>query len=231
MASLTDQELAEIQTHIDGTIEYLDGLGLEIDVDDDLSNWKRLLEQAPGSIGVSRTLDPTVNDLRPGNSFWVYTRTHDGEVVACQADRLIVTENFVRDDICTHRLFGDRRPIINFYPIELGKNLPFLTGRVTFGGGTWVHPDWRGHGLGGFMSRLGRALSIRHFLADYFVTFMKTGRKFSKECGFDNRCQLCEGYYPGRDSELDMDLFWETKDEFLERMRKEQIQDSSKAAA
>ena len=224
MASLTDAELAEIQEFVDQTIESLDGLGLKISVDDDLSNWKRHLEQAPGSIGVSRTLDPAVNDLRPGNSFWVFLVDDTGEVVACQADRFVITEDFVRDYVRTHRLFGDRLPVIGHYPLKLGADLPCIAGRVSFGGGTWVHPNWRGHNLGGVVSRLGRLFSVRHFLVDYFTGFIKTGRNFGFECGLINQRKLISGRYPGREGEQEFDLFWMSKDEIIAQLGEEMRQ-------
>lgn len=211
MSNLSIHELDEIQDFVDSAENYLSAIGLKLGVDDNLWNWKELLLVCPESVGVSKTLDPAVNDLRPGNSFWIYLESDDGEIVATQADRLILTEDFVNEYLVTHRLFGDRLPLLKYYRLALNENLPNLTGRLNLGGGIWIHPMWRGHDLGGLMSRLGRALALRHFLVDYYVTIMKKGRFFGKACGFDLCEPLIQGFYPGRNEMSAMDLLWASK--------------------
>ncbi len=218
MSAITIQDLENIQDFVGETLAGLELHGLTFESDSNLWNWRELLESAPGAIGVSKALDPELNNLENGNAFWLYAKTRTGEIVACQADRLVITDDFVGDYIATHRLFGDLRPIINHYTVRLGDRYPQISGRVNLGGGAWVHPEWRGKNLGGIMSRLARAISVRHFLADYFVTFMASGRNFGVECGFGNKCQIIQGRYPGREADQDMDLLWECRREILEQI-------------
>jgi hypothetical protein len=221
MSTLTLEELDVVQSYIDMVVDYLDTIGLEIGVDDDMSNWKALLESAPATTGVAKTHDPDFNDLKPENAFWLYFQDKRGRRVACQADRLALSEDFILDYVGTYRLFGDRLPTIHCKRLQLENNLPVLRGRVNFGGGGWVHPDWRGYNLGGLVSRLGRAFSLRHFLFDYYVTFMVSSRRYGKVCGFQNCQQLMSGFYPGRTSgakEITVDALWCDKDEAIEQM-------------
>jgi hypothetical protein len=221
MSTLTFYELDVIQNYIDTVVNYLDELGLEIGVDDDMLNWKALLESAPTTTGVAKTHDPDFNDLRPENAFWLYFQDESGQQVACQANRLTIAENFIQDYVGTYRLFGDRRPTIQCAKLNLETDMPIFDGRVNFGGGGWVHPDWRGYDLGGLVSRLGRAFSLRHFLFDYYVTFMVHGRKYGKACGFKNCRQFISGYYPGRSSgatHVNGDVLWADKDEAIKQM-------------
>ena len=219
MSAISTRDLNDIQLFVGQTMDELGILGLELGVDDDLRTWKAHLNNAPGTIGVSKTLDPALNNVSAGSAFWLFLKDQNGEIVACQADRLIITEDLVGDYVATHRLFGDLRPVLHHYTVQLGHRYPLISGRVNFGGGTWVHPDWRGKSLGGVMSRLGRAIALRHFLVDYFITFMESGRKFGVECGFRNKCQIIHGRYPGRDSNQDVDLLWECRREILEEIR------------
>ena len=221
MSTLTHGELGVIQDYIDMVVHYLGEIGLEIGVDDDMRNWKALLQSAPATTGVAKTHDPDFNDLKPENAFWLYFQDESGRQVACQADRLALAEDFIQDYVGTYRLFGDRRPTIHCARLHMENDLPVLRGRVNFGGGGWVHPDWRGYNLGGLVSRLGRAFSLRHFLFDYYVTFMVSGRRYGKVCGFQNCRRLMSGFYPGRNSgatEINVDALWCDKNEAIAQM-------------
>ena len=228
MASLTDRELADIQMFVDQTSNHLGKLGLELGADEDLWKWKDLVECAPGSEAPSKTLDPEINDVRPGNSFWVHVTDNAGDIVACQAGRLIETDDFIREYVCTLRMFGDRKPVINHHPVNLVDGLPVIAGRLNFGGGTWVHPRWRSRGLSGIVSRLGRNLAMRHFLSDYYVGFIKASakrRRYGKEqLGLMNSHPLLTGYYPGREGDLDVDFYWMHRDEMLTQIVEESSQ-------
>lgn len=231
MAALARQDLEKIQDFVSEMLTGLEVHGLTFESDSNLWNWRKLLENAPGSIGVSRALDPELNNLESGNAFWLYAKNRAGDIVACQADRLVVTDDFIGDYVATHRLFGDLRPVIHHYTVRLGERYPLISGRVNLGGGAWVHPGWRGKNLGGIMSRLARAITMRHFLADYFVTFMATGRNFAVECGFRNKCEIIRGRYPGREADQDMDLLWECRREILEQISEEQRLHANEVAA
>ena len=225
MTLLTIEELGTIQTSIDDKIERAAALGLHVQVDDDLWNWKKHIETAAAGFGASRTLDPALNDVRPGNSFWTYLVAPDGRIVACHANRFVETEDFVREFICTHRFFGDRMPTLHYYPVQLCESVPVIRGRIDFAGGTWVHSDYRGKDLAGLISRIGRMLALRHFLFDYVVGFIEaTSRRRqygAKALGMMNRRHLLTGHYPGRNRDQEMDIYWMHRGEFVTQIAQE----------
>ena len=85
MTRLTVEEMVTVQESIDEKIDRAEMLGLSMHVDDDLQNWKRHIENVPGGTGASKTLDPAINDVRPGNSFWVYLKDANDRIVVCHS--------------------------------------------------------------------------------------------------------------------------------------------------
>ncbi|NKB57900.1 MAG: hypothetical protein GKS00_16375 [Alphaproteobacteria bacterium] len=235
MTLLTKAELDTIQAWIEKKVEQAAELGLTMHVDDDLRKWKEHAENAPNGGTVSRTLDPTVNDVRPGNSFWVYLKDARNRIVVCHANRFLEVDDFVQEYICTHRFFGNRCPTLHHFPVELCESVPVLGGRIDFGGGTWVHPDYRGKKLSGLISRMGRILALRHFLIDYYVGFITaTGKRRqygSNGLGLGNRRHLLTGRYPGRNSDLDVDIYWMHRGELMSQITQELAGESGGAAA
>lgn len=225
MPNLTVDEMISIQDLIDKLQTDISNLGLSFHVDDNLVRWKSLIEGAQGGTRVSKAMDPTINDLRPGNSFWVYLENDKAEIVSCQADRFIESEDFVQEFICTHRLFGDRLPTIDFYPLQLQEAVPVLSGRINFAGGTWVRPDHRGQGLSGLMSRMARMLALRHFEIDYHLGFIEatdSRRRYGKDgLGLKHRRHLLSGRYPGRDRDMNMDIHWISREDILAQIFEE----------
>lgn len=225
MTRLTSHELGEIQKFIDKKIADAESLGLTLEVDDDLWEWRKLMDNAPATGGASKTLDPLVNDIRPGNSFWVKVIDDSGAVIGCQANRFVETEDFVEEYVTTHRFFGNRCPSLVQYPVALQESVPVLRGKLNFGGGGWVHPDWRGKAISGLMSRIGRTLALRHFLIDYylgFITATANHRLYGRNRqGLMNRRHLLTGHYPGRDEPLEVDIYWMHRGEILNQIARE----------
>lgn len=225
MTLLTREELATIQSSIDEKLDRADALGLSAHVDDDLWKWKEHIESAPSGIGASRTLDPALNDVRPGNSFWVNLRDSKDRIVACQANRFVESEDFVQEYICTHRFFGNRSPTLHYFPVQLCDSVPVIRGNISFAAGTWVHPEYRGMALSGLVSKVGRMLALRHFLFDYVVGFIEaTGNRRqygANALGMKNRRHLLTGRYPGRNRDQEMDIYWMHRGEFMSQIYQE----------
>lgn len=225
MTRLTKQELIEIQYFIDKKVEIAEGMGLRFSVDDDMWKWKEVVDAAPGGIGGSRTLDPMFNDLSVGNSFWIKLKDRNGDIVGCLANRFIETEDFVEEFVATHRLFENRCPSLQPHPIQLKESVPVLRGRMSFGGGSWVHPDWRRIAIAGLMSRVSRALALRHYLIDCYVCFItatSNHRLYGVErLGLPNRRHLLTGEYPGREGNLDVDIYWMHRGEIMAQVSSE----------
>lgn len=234
MTRLTNQELTDIQKFIDQKIAYAEDLGLKLNVDDDMWKWRELMNNAAGTVGASKTLDPLLNDMQPGNSFWVHLTDRQGDIIACQANRFIETEDFVSEYVSTHRFFGNRCPTLQHYPVHLVESVPVLRGKINFGGGGWVHPDWRKQALSGYLSRIGRTLALRHFLIDYYIGFISATpnhRKYGQNRqGLTNRRHLLTGMYPGRGGDLDVDIYWMHRGELMNQIIEESGQDLESVA-
>lgn len=235
MTRLTKQEMTDVQRFIDLKIQFADSLDLTLNLDDDMWAWKALMDAAPGAVGASKTLDPMFNDVRPGNSFWLSLTDKDGEVIGCQANRFFESDDFVEEFVSTHRFFGNRCPSLRQEPIQLKESIPVLRGRMNFGGGGWVHPDWRGKGIAGFMSRVCRSLALRHYLIDYYVCFM-SGTSSRRQYGLHrqgllNRRHLLAGGYPGRKGENDVDIYWLHRGELMNQIYLELASSADNAEA
>ncbi len=131
MAYLSDTQLAHVQTFFDTAEARLSEIGLTLDVDDDLSNWVGHMKQSPGILNVAATHDPAFSYIHPGNAFWMRFENASGRIVACIAHKVVVTENLI-DEVRSHRIFFDRRPILHHYPVNMciDANVPQLSGRI-----------------------------------------------------------------------------------------------------
>ena len=143
-----DHDLTVIQRHIDHTRAYLATRGLTLNVNADMRAFKEFLLKQEQTHGVPSTHDPDRTHLHPENCFWTYLSTRDGRIIACHAQRLIVTEDFL-EDCRTHIAFENLTPKLDHQNLALYDEAKTLTifGRVLIGGGLWIHPDWRGGSL------------------------------------------------------------------------------------
>lgn len=201
MHPLTDGDRLAIQRNIDNLLQTLATIGLKVDVESDLADWVRHMERAPRITAVSPSFDPRRSHLHPGNSFWISVRDQSGAIVACSCHRLFRTTD-VRSLIASHRLFFDKKPILEFAPVHitLPKDTPEIAGRVAYGGGYWVDPDYRGIGLTDLIPRISRFLSFRHFEPDWNIALLKNTEKRRAMArngfGVAHQAPCIDGYYP-----------------------------------
>jgi hypothetical protein len=237
VSRLTDKDLIEIQTFIDRAQAELDSRNLTLEVDSDLSKWVKLINNAPGKVVLASTHDPSKTYVHPGNAFWVIVRERDQRfidrlmrrerpVVACLCHRVVQTDN-IADEIRTHRLFFDRKPILDYRPVDivLTENAPVIGGKVGLAGGFWVHPRYRGTKLSNIVSRVTRVLSLRHFDIDWSISLVRdTPRRkamIHNTYGLAHSVSITRGYYPPYGYDLDMQMSYMHRDEILEQVRSE----------
>ena len=220
MNTLTDRELAAVHHCVDVRREKLRTVGLELHADGDLNNWVRHMEQAPGILEVAANLDPARSNLHPGNAYWIYATNEGGDIVACIVEKLMVTEDLLYE-VRSHRAFFDKAPVLDWYRVDLcvDQQTPELQGRVSYGGGMWVHPDWRGRAIGNTIPQIGRFLNLRHFDVDWHVSFIADTKKRQswgvKGVGHANRTPLLKGIFPLYGRERDMQLFYTSRVEII----------------
>ncbi len=173
MTGLTNDQIKATQSYIDRTREYLSAQNLHLTVSSDPYEWKDLLENAPGVRALASTFDPGPNDIPSRNMFWLALRNADGEAISCVGSRRFDTEDFINEWVTTWRLFGDETPHLEISTLDYVDTLPRFSGTVGYGGGLWVHPDFRGNDLAVQTSKLARVFTVRHFCADHYIVFVE----------------------------------------------------------
>ena len=123
----------------------------------------------------SPEFDPTLHDLHEGNSLWLEFRDGNGELVACNAARLIETNSFV-DLVRTYRLwYGDKIQFSEPVTIIASSEVPVPDGRIAFDGAMWVRTDCRRRGLSWILARYLRATTFALWDLDWIFGFAFPG--------------------------------------------------------
>ena len=222
---ITKQDFWEIQAHIDLAKSRLEKLGLTLHADHDMQAFVDYLGRQQETHGVPTSHDPRRCYLHPGNSFWLYVRhTQSGDIVACHAQRLIITDDFV-EECMAQTLFENLAPSLDVEPLGIDEaDDSRFSGRIVFGGGLYIRPDWRGAGLLIF-SRVSRTIALRHFRADYFCGMqLNTKRRRALALtGFDfaHVKPFIKGGLPRKPQADDVQLSWSSRAEWLDAIRRE----------
>lgn len=226
MPRFDEEALSAIQTFVERTCEHFEAMGLSLGLSDDMTAWADWLSKQPDSHGVTKTHDPDYTHMSPQNSFWAFLHDAHGKVVACHAQRLIVTDDFF-DDIITQTAFFDRVPKIHLDDLDLRleTKLMQIEGRVCLGGGLYIHPDWRGKGLYNVLSRTTRAISFRHFKLDWYVAYFLTSKSRTQlgleGAAFAHAIPLLSGIYPPYGRRTDIQLMTMTREEALAQIKQD----------
>lgn len=223
MHGLTHQEMIVAQDYIAMAREAIKPLEVEFCT---LGRVYYLLQyEAQETHPLSIPLDPTRNTIIDDDSFGLLLK-HQGEPIACVCGRSVHAErSFCDEYITTYRLFGSKRPRMDFEPFEYVDPQPRIFGTVAYGGGSWVHPDWRDMKLWAVTSRLGKVLAFTHLNADFYVALMKHSRTQAarETLGWPNTRYLTKGYHPGReDWQCDIDIHWMNRDNFVDMLKDHQ---------
>lgn len=225
VVQLDRHDFLAIQGHIDLAKSLLAEYGLSLHVDHDMQAFVDYIGSQHDTHGVPNSHDPRKSYLHPENSFWVYVR-HDasGDIIACHAQRLVVTDNFAYDCLA-HTLFENLNPKIDAEPpgVEMFDE-PLIAGKVMYGGGNYIRPDYRGRGLIIF-NRASRTIALRHFRPDYFCGLqMNTPRRRAMALtgqAFAHVRPYIKGGLPGKPHADDVQLSWSSYKEWMEVIRRE----------
>jgi hypothetical protein len=246
MSRLTDEEFLVIQEFIDRSRAELDRRGFTIEIDSDLSKWVRLMRRIPGDLDIASTHDPSRTFIHPANAFWVIIRERDQKlmarlmrrkpaIVACLCYRIVETDN-IAEEIRTQRLFFDRKPILDFRPVELVEpdKLPVIGGKVGLAGGFWVHPKLRGSKLTNIVARVTRMLAVRHYGIDWHVSLVRDTprRKAMIHNTYDisNSVSITRGFYPPYGRSYDMQMSYMHRDEMMRRIKQDNLEAAEEKA-
>ncbi|UUX48729.1 hypothetical protein NUH88_15100 [Nisaea acidiphila] len=157
------------------TMSLLVRSGYRISIENDMGEWKHIMQTAPATTAVSSMFDPAKAEFLPGDAFWLRVSNKNAQTVAIICDRLIETEDFVGF------VEGTGMFAAPYERHELGTR---LTGKIGHAGGLWVHPKARKTGLSWVLPRLVRALSVMHWGVDRHCGIILTGLA---NAGFANR--------------------------------------------
>lgn len=140
--------------------------GYRISIENDMGEWKHIMQTAPGTALVSGMFDPAKADFQPGDAFWLRVSNENAETVAIICDRLIETDDFV-GFVEDTKMFAA--------PYERHAMDARLAGKIGHAGGLWVHPKARKTGLSWVLPRIVRALSVMHWGVDRHCGLLQTG--------------------------------------------------------
>jgi hypothetical protein len=199
-------------------------LGLEAEFSVDMSEWVDTIRSAPKNGGVNPAYDPAHSDLSASNSFWIRLFEPDSErTVACIANRIYETDDFL-DLWRTQRLWYSRGPR-EVIELVVPADMPGIAGRVGHHGGLWIHPDWRKHGLSGYLTKLTRCASLRQFEVDWhcgsvFAAIAEKGLPTAPETGYGypHMVLAIDGWFPATQRHERFYMPWISRPEMLEQL-------------
>lgn len=196
--ALSAQDRGVLQQGVDSLTQHIAGLGLGLSIEQDFTGLVALLSRSGAFTNPS--YDPAHSRLG-WRDFWVRLAESDGRTIACSAEKVVETEDFMQ-------LVADGRIWYagGYTAIGQGPLIPVLrhsreiNGTVSHSGSTWVHPDWRGRGLAMLMVRLTQALSFRNSAAAINTGFVREsllrGSVPTLSYGYV-RVELCiDGWWP-----------------------------------
>ena len=220
MTRLNDKQQMAIQHYLDKAVAEIEGVGLELTIESNLATWVAHMRQAPGTVAVSPTLDPEFSEVSSANSFWLSLRTQQGRIVASVAHRLFETDDFL-SLIRSHKIFYDRKPLLHYRPLNVfaPPDAPMLAGRVGYGGGNWVDPEYRGRGLASYLPRIHRALGLRHFDIDWLVALVReqinTSNAYGDKVGVPHKFLCLRGWFPPRNADGEYGIIYASRHEIV----------------
>lgn len=113
--------------------------------------------------------------LMADSAFVLLGRNADGDVVACQACKLMdLGARSIGEALLSQHVFFDHpeRDRLPDERVELTAQSAFnVKGRVAVGGAAWCRPDYRGRHIPAITSRLSRAVSLARWNTDFYVSF------------------------------------------------------------
>jgi hypothetical protein len=120
--------------------------------------------------------DPAYGGTDDGNSFAILGRNRAGDVVATQAARLYpwTKTTFAAEAASLGLFYADpeRHRLPNERIAVTAPSAERVTGRVTYSGGVWFHPDYRGRFLTAILPRISRAIAFTRWYTDVTTTIM-----------------------------------------------------------
>lgn len=174
-------------------------LGLSVSLNEDFGELASHL-RSQGAV-VNPSFDPNDHDISEG--FWIKAVNSDGHVIACHAERVFRTSDFVSDIIESGRLWwGKSEPAsASTWRTPILPPASKIYGVVAYAGSMLIAPTYRGIGLSKILPLLSRAIILKKYGTDFHTGIVRQGLASSKvpseNYGFPNIDPIFSGVLPG----------------------------------
>jgi len=209
-----------LQDGIDALVEELAQQKLRLVVDRDFRSLRRFLEAQGGFVNPS--YDGDLSRLGP-DDFWLGVLDADGRMIACSAERVLETEDFM--GLVADGRIWYRDGYMPKFGVETIDTLPISTrisGKISHSGSTFVHAAHRRGGLAMILTYLSRALSFRDAGCTVNTGFVRQSLANTpvpqRSYGYAH-VELClDGWWPPQGGSERLYVCWIDRLEFLDKL-------------
>jgi len=193
------KSLGFLQLCIEGITEEMFKGGYSISIEHDFERLRDHLS-TQGAV-INPSFDPAEHDL--AQAFWLRVDDQEGQTIACHAERIYSTDDFVSEFLASGRLWWHRTSPI---PAETWRGqlaeLPIcLRGNVAYAGSMLISKPHRGRGLSLFLPYLSRALCLRNYRTSFHTGLVRESLAGSAvptgNYGFPRTTPIFRGTLPG----------------------------------
>jgi len=210
-----------LQSCIDRLTDAVHQRGMNISIEHDFSELKNHL--ASQSAVINPSFDPDEHEL--DDAFWLRISDPGNRTIACHAERIYRSPDFIADYLETGRLWWHRknpRPIAEWRS-EISPLPIQLSGVVAYAGSMLIAKPHRGQGLSLILPYLSRALCLRNYQSDFHTGLVRQSLASSTvpihNYGFPRTSPIFRGLLPGVEGEFEqIHLCWLTRDEGIRRL-------------
>lgn len=214
-------EVARLATHLASICE---NQGWQCALADGPQVWKDAIVAAGGWLNPG--FDPEKSDVDERNASSVVITDAAGEIVACNALRIFVTESFRRIMRRGDLFYGPRTTrLLNGMPLCLEDDYEDFGGTIGYSGGTFVARKYRGLRLGLLTTRFVRLIAEGQFQVDHHAGLIFQNRPLDprpKAPYHYARCRLAMPFMrlPDRHQDEPLLLVDIRREEFLSQVQR-----------
>lgn len=206
----------------DSTAEFR-SQGLSLTIKTNLAAWYDEFRQAEPGAYFTPSFNPAYVDLRMSEFLGGLIR-RGPVIVARSAIRLVVTDDLLRDELASMRLWQTRPgPLEQLKSMVAAPRLPTIHGRTCHEGCTWVAPSHRRRGVASRLVSTMRALALLKWEPNWIFGFLRPEVQQSgvaeRTYGYQNLTLILSGYLPVTRRDVTVYLSYMTSREAVLVMR------------
>jgi hypothetical protein len=187
------------QLSVERITEKLAELSYNLSIEHCFRNLKKHLADQ-GAV-VNPSFDADEHDLE--SAFWLRVADDEGRTIACHAERVYETSDFVGEYIKNGRLWWQRSPAIapESWRDEINPPPIKISGTVAYAGAMLVNKAHRGRGLSVLLPHLSRALCLKNYRTHFHTGIVRQSLANSiiptANYGFTRTTPIFNGTLPG----------------------------------